>query len=108
MKDLIAKLEAATAPDRELDVSVHLAAGRDVECEYTATRDVPRYTASLDAALTLVPEGYGGIVGIGKSGLTFLWQDGRGRDRGISTGSKPKTPAIALCIVALKVREALK
>ena len=78
MKDLIERLEKATGPDRELDAAIwlattpgatrrqwsytHTATGMD--CDVDETRDsagalitVPEYTASLDAALTLMPRG---------------------------------------------------
>lgn len=83
MSDLLAlaeRCEAATGPDRELDVAIALACGivreRDGNCLY-GHRDfsvmvlergyydhdghapeLPAYTASLDAAMTLVPEGW--------------------------------------------------
>lgn len=61
-KDLIARLEAATGPDRELDAALHEALGLPFVMEYYTeyateqTRNlsyVPRYSASIDAALTL-------------------------------------------------------
>lgn len=81
--DLIKRLEEATGPSRELDALIHTAVtGQEViyeggERQHSAVivgaktwveRDgrecaaidgfVPRYTASLDDALTLVPEGW--------------------------------------------------
>jgi len=95
LSSLIERIEAATGGDRELDAEiwltctpgatrdkwsyVHKATGR--ECTVDETRDatdrliiVPSYTTSIDAALTLLPEGlefeftnlYGGAaVGMG-------------------------------------------
>src|SRR5712671_7711959 len=63
MTDLLSLLQAATGPSRELDAEIALANGwtrlshdlwrngDDVE------EDPPLYTASIDDALTLVPEG---------------------------------------------------
>lgn len=55
--DLAARVEAASVPDRELDRAIELAVFPDrlsppVELELLA------YTSSLDAAMTLVPEGW--------------------------------------------------
>ena len=81
-EQLIERLEAATGPSRELDAAIFHAIGapvpfqfanklialeyNDVEQAYFAivTDDMrvryspPNYTASIDAALTLVPEGW--------------------------------------------------
>lgn len=80
MLELIERLEKATGPDRELDAVIWLAvtpgatrrsstvkSSKGLWPDYTIdeTRDangilviVPAFTASLDAALTLVPEGW--------------------------------------------------
>jgi hypothetical protein len=85
MSDLLklaARCEAATGPDRELDVELAVVAGliRDPEfergyfygagnnCDYVLERgdydhgnnapELPYYTASLDAAMTLRPDGH--------------------------------------------------
>lgn len=79
--ELIAALEKAEGPSRELDRDIHESAGQCAhrESKYWCIEDgndfdsgfdcvkcgsseaweieVPKYTASLDAALTLVPEG---------------------------------------------------
>lgn len=92
--DIIARLEKAQGPDREVDLAIHVALhpegdiakmiqnrrgldGReglawgihhsgsvvfekhtaDGRCPYNGGYPLPRYTASIDAALTLVPEG---------------------------------------------------
>lgn len=88
--------------------------------------NAPQYTASIDAALTLVPEGYRTMhAGETKDGKWFwgLHMDaGHSKNPttkdGISwahqTDSRPElfadgapSPAIALCIAALKARAAL-
>lgn len=62
MSDIIAKLAAAIVPDSKIDVAVHEAAGLQFVMEYWSdssteqTRNlsyVPRYTASVDAAIAL-------------------------------------------------------
>ena len=65
MKELIERLEDATGPDRELDAEIaRLVTGRGVTVaplsgpRYDGDGEpVPAYTASLDAALTLMPRG---------------------------------------------------
>ena len=53
--ELIAALEAATEPSWELDAEIARAIGAPVYPDLRAHR----YTSSIDAALTLVPEGGG-------------------------------------------------
>ena len=65
--ELLARRGAATEPDRELDATIALAAGwtrHHGQYEWMkpngffSTVGCPAYTASIDAALTLVPEGW--------------------------------------------------
>ena len=86
LSDLIAKLEAADTHDPPLV-------------------NLPHYTTSIDAALTLVPEGW--VVshaywGRDKSAFCLT------KEVGIYTEGQhaAATPALALCIAALKAREA--
>jgi hypothetical protein len=61
------------------------------------------YTASIDAAMMLVPEGYDWIIGRTNEGLTIHAEvGGRGGDY-MRFGS---TPALALCAAALRARAA--
>ena len=97
--DLIAALEKAEGPSRELDAEIR----KHVPGDY-----LPAFTASLDAALTLVPEGLAWRVEPATPGYTD-WGKYRA---GVTTWEKPydlpsygATPAIALCIAALKARE---
>jgi hypothetical protein len=55
--ELIAALEKATGPDRELDAAIFWSQVPD-GVEVAMASPIPAYTASIDAALTLVPEGY--------------------------------------------------
>ena len=138
LPSLIAKLEAATGPSRELDCEIWTAAnGRGqpmisvgpptytevrLFCNPTPEIDwigydlyntAPRYTASLDAALTLVPEEplwltiriqHGGADDEGDPGCrgrgTFI---DLGRDP-YNVGSTHKNIAISICIAAMKAR----
>lgn len=84
-RDLAARVEALSGPDREVDVLIEIACGPDSakitrimegsplntihEIARAADREgqavffrVPAYTASLDAAMTLVPEGWDGAL----------------------------------------------
>jgi hypothetical protein len=121
LADLIAHLDAATGPDRELDEEIMaLRAGviREVQngrsvyhvgTRWVGVGDVPPFTASVDAAVTLVPDGWMWTVCGGEhrggQGVAFMAPNGGNSpaDRWIDdTGGA--TPAIALCIAALKAR----
>jgi len=120
--DLIERLTKATGPDRELDADIALAVGEFSEKHglpgggwvskgpHHAIVGAPSYTASLDAARTLVKDFY------------WLVSEGKTRDAEPLGGAqvfrrdylvKPVAEAehelveIALCIAALKARSAL-
>ncbi len=106
LKSLIAKLETAKKGSRELDWDI------TIIIEFPRNGSAPPYTTSLDAALTLVPEGcYETILSWNsmKSEFGYCRMNVRGpfgkhgwhEDR-IGEG---KTPALAICIAALKARE---
>lgn len=66
MADLVGlaeRAEAAAGPDRALDIEIGRAidflAGTRASYELQSHM-IPHYTSSLDAAMTLVPEGWGG------------------------------------------------
>ncbi len=101
---LIWRLQAAPGPSRELDFEIYKAATGDgsvASDDYTR-----RYTSSVDAAATIVPEGLNWAV----------WSDGTGRVYRPVPGtnevfsdhdhrsSGAATPAIALCMAALLAR----
>jgi hypothetical protein len=99
--ELIAALDAATKPDRVLDFRIMKMA---MPLRLTP---IPRYTSSIDAALSLVPDGLRWRVAMVPV-HTFA-------SASISDGSilSPNTqeweahhttPAIAICIAALKAR----
>ena len=114
MSELIKKLEAAPEGSRALDKEIHwhLFGMHPSDFKrtpaFTIDKDqgliLPRYTTSIDAALTLVPDGtYIEIIGCfgnmpsGGAKLTDL-------DQNEILGAA-QTPALALCIVALKAQE---
>lgn len=93
-EDMIARLERASGPDRELDIAItELMQGHPVGDRGTYTP----YTHSLDAAVTLVPEG-------------FEWSVSSDLPRyGATCGScaadfAGATAPLALCIASLKGR----
>lgn len=121
--DLIRKLEEASEGSRELDAQIlqyidpknekkdWFADGKTGEP--TPLPGSPYYTTSIDAAFTLVPEGYTGSVTFGQStsssNIQFhesaeLWNGEHGESCQ-EIYSKAATPALALCIAALKTRE---
>jgi hypothetical protein len=107
--ELIAALEAATGPNRILDLAIFLhvypqyrdggIAHYDLECSDLSI--VPRFTASLDAALTLVPE----ICSLGLNRSITLACEAFVCGHDLYRSGEGKTLAIALCIAALKARE---
>lgn len=126
MDELISKLEALTEPCRECDGEL-LCAGlgwekrwNDLWNTFTFHKGetwqglgtVPKFTASIDAAMTLADPGAGLY-------LNRYWLlDGEAWSCSLVTGGIPNnpsqtfemmdapTPAIALCIAALKARAA--
>lgn len=134
--ELIARLEAATGPCRELDAAIAEAIGHTVKYDKDHPRDttpyyqpvpdyswqpVPTYSASIDAALPLVPEGWH-LASLGFIHPDFRqvaereWQaDIFGPVTWTETydfpepeyeavGGNAPTPALAICIAALKAR----
>jgi hypothetical protein len=124
--DLAHRCEQAAGPDRELDVAIAFACGivtsRDGDCfyghkyysvmvlnydyydtEYRAP-ELPPYTASLDAAVTLVPEGW--TWGRFHSGtVECMTLNGPGNSILLERG-KGISAALALCAAALRARAA--
>lgn len=121
--DLIAKLEAAAVGSRELDLSIwewdrdaHVRTGREW-LDLCALRGgtVPSWTTSLDAALSLVPEGKDWDVTWLATEITIRQPEPRAEafvypkpfmtcpdeERCYAEAS---TPALAICIAALKAR----
>lgn len=136
LSELIAALEAADGPSRGLDAEIFCElTGRIVHAalpvgytmvDYGDVRrnelaakapyisnkrgPAPRYTSSIDAAVTLVPEGEEWAVicsrhKVGREGFltNVAWVGLEQIDTAEPQGA---TPALALCIAALKAREA--
>jgi len=115
LKGLIERLEAAPEGNRELDAELYTALWPQgvYEAPHTAEdcfERTPPYTTSLDAALTLIdkekfpilvlqgmgPAGFYARVGMRDVSVAALYGEG-----------VAPTPALALCIAALKARDAL-
>lgn len=120
--DLIQELENLKEASRELDAKIALLVGWQRKVEYTqengeALRNViwflrgerasrlPRFTLTIDSALELVdliaPRSTGGVSWVNGT-------DGPSGTAVINDGPycHAATPAIALCIAALKIRDA--
>ena len=111
MTDILSRLSAAAGPSRELDAEIALANGwthniydrptfKDPSGQPHALP--PRYTESIDAALTLVLERAGWK-------LASWFKDGYAADihlpNGVITRGEGTTPAIALVIACLKAKD---
>lgn len=135
LSSLIARLEQVESGSRELDCDIQLIVFGDKPygvkgpyrhpqpatlAEYVAQyRDlinsddavddetVPRYTTSIDAALTLVPEGWRITHAYGPPWAWCLTKTAPEEDgsRRYAEG-KSATPALALCIASIKARMA--
>jgi len=128
-EELIAALEKATGPDRELDAQLAIAAGDvpDDAFRPCASRDVgafgvggygiwvaPLYTASIDAAVALVPRNKAGgcwyelhrAWGLSSARVRVYpenpWD---GRTVEAVGESAAENIALALCLAALKARK---
>ena len=131
--DLITRLEAATKGSVKLDCEIALAVGwtifrHTVQNNYDSVWDewlppgklpgagipgqMPFYTTSLDAALTLVPDGWtvARISQTDRKGWNVELREGylSSYNRVVIAPYKynAPTPALAMCAAALKAREA--
>lgn len=123
---LAARCEAADGGDRGLDEAIYEALGfcnhkrteyyciedgNDTDSGYTCldcgrdtygAKKAPPYSTSLDAAMTLVPEGWDWTLescsGAEKHGASIM------QDPGPYIAIRAHTPALALCAAALRAR----
>jgi hypothetical protein len=124
MQDLIERLERAIGPDRELDARIHAAVSWACRPEATfafypasSSYDVhlgdaratdqasETYTETIDAALTLLPNGWRWHVDCRPGAQCWHGLQSVFDDDGDSLAA---TPAIALCIAALRARAKLQ
>ena len=112
MKDLIERLEKATEGSDALDAAIHRAVTGEVVIEGPPFNmpvvmrggnpvAIPRRSCSLDAALTLVPEGREWSVMLDDLGYRAVVYDANNAQGEVFEGA---TPALALTIAALKAR----
>lgn len=118
--ELAERCEAATGPDRELDelIAAELAgAVREVQHgvshyhrdgRWVSVGEIKPYTASLDAAMTLVPEwcvwSTGDWKANGHCASASVWPPEDKRPEGFHGIAQAATPALALCVAALRAR----
>lgn len=134
LTELATRIEQAEGPSSDLDMEIwcavvaspkHLelieigrAAHGEDEARFRTDRfmDGRRYTFSLNAAMTLVPEGWGytlvAVPGQGTDATVREWRpdkDGKfwsGNDMARAQVKRAATPALALCAAALRARGA--
>ena len=94
---LIAALEKATGPDRELDSAITTFMFPDQD--WPLVRD---YTASIDAAMGLVPPNCQWTLEPDSAWVRWMGKDDVEEAQGVLCGRDGKCTAIALCIAALK------
>jgi len=99
------RVEALTANGNyQIECEIYELIGKRIpsgfEAQYESTR-VPRYTTSIDAAMTLVPEGWRfELTNTGfKPGVSLVPPG-----KFFLVGSYAATPALALCAAALRAR----
>jgi hypothetical protein len=128
--ELAERCEAAEGPDRELDAEI-CCVGPLADHDYVlgatpsakrpgmvtrhfdggtwGTLVAPDYTASLDAAMTLFPEGYFPVLDADPRGIEVEVQcltDETDNGLGACVATGGKTIALALCAAALRARDA--
>ena len=125
LSDLIARLEKATGPDRQLDCEIAEALGHSIvwkQANYTMEafpailwrkphpyagmkEPCPKWTSSIDAAMTLVPEGWNRRAS--ETDKHWWWAELReGYETSynrVEIGQSPSLP-VSICIAALRAR----
>ena len=106
---LIERLEKATEPHRNLDarIFIHLHPTWLDDGKVLGDETIPPYTASLDAALTLVADDqYVEVRRHSDGWYAYVCHHSSARDTTTNVGRQMSTPAHALCIAALRARSA--
>jgi len=136
MRELAERCEAATGPDRELDALIYETTPDAIDYQRIAIKladasrldryhdgwvtvkgvagqddpypeDLKRYTASIDAAMSLVPEGgFARIYGEGAQAIIVRPFSGGWLE--VSRSALVLTPALALCAAALRAISTLR
>lgn len=122
LERLIMRVEKCAGPDRTIDMRITTAINPGSRITYMNDQQellcvigaenrhihLPHYTASIDAAMTLMPDCYGMLLGTNKA-LEFPPTE---VDLYLSPGqilanATAATPALALCLACLRARLAL-
>lgn len=111
LSTLVAELEKAEAGSRELDMRIWRLDHAHVRFSTAWERESApgHYTTSIDAALTLKPDEYylfEAEENIKGGGWMFLFRRREYGEPETDAEGIARTPALALCIAALKAREA--
>jgi hypothetical protein len=102
---LAERCEHATGPDRELDCAILVA----IDWRYnSAWRHLPRLTASLDAAMTLVPEGWWVQQLTQSHNRDATWVSLHSDTPAPVVQTSARADALALCAAALRARASKK
>lgn len=111
MKELLARVKAATGPDRELDAAIHAATNPPLRAGMVFGR-VPSITASIDAAVAFavrVLPGWRYDLHSPRMGQTWeaVLMDGDSASRKIRTGTAASAPLaiVAATLTALIAQE---
>lgn len=117
--ELAERLEKASGPDQEIDGAICLALGWTLQkmkgdsrpyyrkpgvTLYYMRSEPPAYTTSIDAALTLVPEGWTWDVDATAPELGIDWTLHAPSKHGRRITGTSEHAAIALCIASLRAR----
>lgn len=114
LQALAERCKQATGPDRELDARIYIliSGGSAADADYAATDpDVtcnpPPYTASLDAAVTLLPDGWGWAVST--TGNLMPCAYGHSPDKAFWVeDTYAVTVALAVCAFTFRARAAME
>jgi len=110
MDDVIAALGAAEGGSDNLDAMIYRRGGGSDLVGYDCADDeVPMWTQLIDDAATLVPPGYAWVLfSDGNAGVALERRDADGQWHCPASDTTAATPALALCIAALRARVAVR
>lgn len=110
---LIERVERASGPDRELDAAIDLAlfpdhriSGDHILDRMGFGKPIPHYTASHDAVMALMPEGF--IFNLGNDThpcWSDVWNPAR---ENFGANGRGATPSLALLSAILRARQAME
>ena len=108
LTELADRVETLDGPCYDTDELIGITVGFDFQFELggAISRPPPHYTASLDAAMTLVPEGFDWLRKDFRT-MTVVMPAADQKAWGRHIDATGATPALALCAAALRARDAL-